>query len=65
MPLNGGGVGGAGRDPLTCKMGTFFMMFLTLIQSIFISFQLNWKSFKIWDIKNVLILPKGKMYQKL
>ena len=28
--LNTGGMGGAGVDPPTCKMGTFFLMSLTL-----------------------------------
>ena len=39
--LNTGGVGGARADPPSCKMGTFFLMSLTLTEPIFNNFQLN------------------------
>ena len=39
--LNTGGVGGAETDPFTCKMGTFFLRSLTLIEPIFNNFQIN------------------------
>ena len=39
--LNIGGVGGAGADPPTCKMGEFFLMSLTLTEPSLYNFQLN------------------------
>ena len=36
-----GGVGGEGEDRPTCKMGTFFIMYLDLSVSIFKIFQEN------------------------
>ena len=48
--LNTGGMGGAGVDPPTCKMGTFFLMSLTLTEPSLNNFQLNggkWPSLKL------------------
>ena len=36
-----GSVGGTWEDPTTCKMGTFFLMFLTLTEPSLKNFQLN------------------------
>ena len=36
-----GGVGGAAENPPTSKMGTFFLMSLTLTEPIFNNFHLN------------------------
>ena len=39
--LNTGGMGGARVNPPTCKMGTFFLMSLTLTEPSLNNFQLN------------------------
>ena len=39
--LNTGGMGGAREDPPTCKMGTFFVISLTLTEPSLNNFQLN------------------------
>ena len=39
--LISGVVGGAGADPQTCKMGTYFLMSLTLTDPSLNNFQLN------------------------
>ena len=39
--LNTGGMGGTSVDPPTCKMGTFFLMSLTLTEPSLNNFQSN------------------------